>query len=138
MLSLPLMKKLISERFAALALLGLLGALFIFHLLIVVHVLPFDIVWGGKLRAVEDMQQLEIASLVMTLVLLAAVGLRAGYLPYKPKPLILRVVMWMMVVLFVLNTLGNLLSENMVERLVFTPVTVVMALLSLRLAVWEN
>lgn len=131
------MKKLLSIPSAAHGLIALLGCLLGFHLLIVLRVLPFEIVWGGKLRSEPEMMQLEITSIVVTGILLCAVMLRVGYFRVKLNPLIFKVVFGLMVLLFTLNTLGNILSENAIERAVFTPVTILMALLSLRLALGE-
>jgi len=45
-----------------------------------------------------------------------------------------RVVMWIMFVLFTANTIGNLFSLNELESIIFTPITLVLALQTLRLA----
>ena len=50
---------------------------------------------------------------------------------------ITRVILWIMAVIFLFNTLGNILSVNQFEKLFFTPLTFVLSILSYRLAVKE-
>ena len=50
----------------------------------------------------------------------------------------IKVILWLMFLLFLLNTLGNIFSLNKFEQLTFTPVTLVLSLLSLRLALEKN
>ena len=45
----PKMKKLISAKLVGNILLAALGVLFIFHILVLLGVLPADIVWGGQI-----------------------------------------------------------------------------------------
>jgi hypothetical protein len=40
-----------------------------------------------------------------------------------------------MFVLFAINTVGNIFSNNELERLIFTPLTLLLAVFSLRLAI---
>lgn len=59
------------------------------------------------------------------------VGLLKGYL----KNPTLNVILWFFVVLFSLNTIGNLFAKVSLETIVFTPLTFISALLALRLIV---
>jgi hypothetical protein len=45
--------------------------------------------------------------------------------------------LWLMTVLFLVNTLGNVRSKNKIEKLYFTPTTIVLTIFSLIL-VLEN
>ena len=42
--------------------------------------------------------------------------------------------LWLMTGLFLLNTLGNVTSKNKLEKRLFTPVTILLAIFSLTLA----
>lgn len=46
--------------------------------------------------------------------------------------------LWAFVLLFVLNTFGNLLAESMFEKLVFTPLTLISSILLLRIVLEKN
>jgi hypothetical protein len=68
------------------------------------------------------------------MLLLAVVALRAGLLRVRLHPIAGRILLGLMAGLFLLNTVGNLLSAHPFEQMVFTPLTLVLFLLSLRLA----
>jgi hypothetical protein len=129
------MKKLISERFAAIALLSLLSVFLLFHVLIMLGVIPFEIVWGGRLKDRSQMLRSETVSVIINLLMLAVVGIKAKIIEVVLPQLLVRLILWIMFALFVLNTLGNLFSLNQFEQLVFTPVTFLLALFSLQLAI---
>jgi hypothetical protein len=66
--------------------------------------------------------------------MLGMVSVHAGLVKVKMNRLVIRLALWAMAALFLLNTLGNLLSTNEFEKLVFTPLTLLLSLFSFRLA----
>ena len=129
------MRKLISPKFALYGLLLSLSVFAVFHVLVLAGAIPYTIVWGGKMEAQSQMQIMEGVSLGVMLVLLAIVATKAGFIPLKLPPIVFKIAFWLMFVLFALNTLGNLASVNDFERFVFPPITLAMAIFSLRLAI---
>jgi hypothetical protein len=127
-------KKLISERVTANGLLVLLSLVVGFHLLVLTGVIPYQIVWGGRLNTQEQMLRFEVVSVLLNLLMLAVVGVKAGVLKWAIPPVIIKVGLWVMGGLFLANTVGNLFSTNEFEKLAFTPLTLLLALFSLRLA----
>jgi hypothetical protein len=45
------MKRRISEKFATNALLIMFSLVMVFHVLVLLGIIPFDIVWGGRLKS---------------------------------------------------------------------------------------
>ncbi len=129
------MKKFISTRFATNSLLVLFSMFTVFHVLVLVGVLPYTIVWGGKIQSQAQMQTMEAVSLGIMLSMLGVTASYARLLPIQLPAKLFKVIFWAMFALFALNTLGNLASVNDFERLVFTPITLVLAIFSLRLAI---
>ena len=129
------MKNIITERIATVGLLTILSVIIIFHLLIIVGVIPFDIVWGGRLEDSEQMLQFETISILLNAIMLLVVSTRAGIIRWNIKPLLITIALWGMFGLFSVNTIGNLLSNNSLETIIFTPLTLLLALFSWRLAV---
>ena len=123
----------IPKRFAIHLLLLLFTAVMLFHLLVMLGVIPFEIVWAGRLTR-EKMIQFESASLLLNGVMLTVIGIYAGYVNLNVNPKILKGALWIMVALFFLNTLGNLYSNNDLEKIIFTPVTMLLTVFCLRLA----
>ena len=129
------MKAFLSERFALHGLLVIFLAIFIFHLLVVVGVVPFAMVWGGRLHNHSQMLAFEAVSLTINLLMLVIVVVQAGYVRIRIPRRVMTVVFSLMSLLFLVNTAGNLASNNELEKLLFTPLTLLLALLSLRVAV---
>jgi len=122
-------------RTGGVALLVILGALAVFHILMLFGALPGEIAWGGQAAGSPGtLRILETVGLVVTLLFAAAVAAKAGLIggPVLRRPA--GIAMWVVFAYFVLNALGNLASMSGVERAVFTPVSLVAALLALRLA----
>jgi CDP-diglyceride synthetase len=124
----------IPESVAVNALLVLFSLTITFHLLVITGIIPHDIVWGGRLNTVSEMRRAETVSIILNILMLTIVALRSGKLSFRTNPKIIRVLLWFMTGLFILNTAGNLLSANEKEKLIFTPITLLLSLLCLRLA----
>lgn len=124
-----------SERSAASALLILLGALAVFHVLMLAGALPTNIAWGGRAAdSSRTLRALEAVAVVVTLLFAAVVAARVGFIggPRVRRPA--RIAMWVVFSYFVLNVFGNVALASGLERAIFTPVSVVVALLALRVA----
>ena len=128
----------ISEKFATYGLLSILSMVVVFHLLVLTGVIPFQIVWGGRLTDSSSMIVFELVSIVINVLMLLVVGVHTGVLRLKLNRKVTTSVLWGMVVLFLLNTVGNLFSNSQTEKLIFTPLTFVLGLLSLRLLLGGN
>jgi hypothetical protein len=129
------MRKLISEQLAINVLTAVLSLVIVFHLLVLSGVVPFDIVWGGRISSAAEMQRFELVSIAINAVMLLVVCIRAGFIRIQIAPVILKVAFWLMTILFLLNTIGNLFSQNDFEKLVFTPLTFALMIFSYRLAI---
>lgn len=129
------MKRHISEKFAANALLIIFILVMLFHALVLIGVIPFDMVWGGRLKSKDEMIPFEITSIALNSVMLGIVMMQAGLVKVNVKPIVLKVAFWCMFVIFAINTVGNIFSNNELERLIFTPLTLLLAVFSLRLAI---
>lgn len=132
------MTTLISERVAIWALGLILTLVVLFHLAVVLGLIPFSIVWGGRLKTPMEIVQFETVSILLNLIMLGIVVLKARLLPFTVKPITFQVAFGLMSGLFLLNTVGNLLSTNDLEQVLFTPLTLLLSLLSLRLAIGKE
>jgi hypothetical protein len=127
-------KKHFSERMAIYGLLISLAMITVFHLLVISGIIPFQIVWGGRLENFSQMLFFEMVSISLNLLMIAIVAIYANLLKWRINQVVIRIGLWAMFVLFFINTIGNLFSINELEKLIFTPVTLVLSLFSLRLA----
>lgn len=127
------MKKL-SLRTAANIVITILSAFIVIHLLVMTDIVSYEVVWGGKLSDHTQIVTFESVSVLITALMLAVAGIRAGYFGAGVSRKLITVVLWIMFVMFLLNTFGNFLSENTFERMAFGPATIVLALMTFRLA----
>lgn len=121
--------------FAGKALLLILGLLFVFHLLVLFGVIPYDIVWAGKITNGKQLFTMEALSLLILVMAAMIVSLKMGYLNILQNSAITSIGMWVLFALFALNTIGNLTAKEPIEKYGFGLLTAVMALLALRLAI---
>ncbi len=107
----------------------------IFHLLVILHLIPSTIVWGGRLENQQELLKFESISIALNVFFLLIMLIVNGSIKVNLQQIILRVLLWLMSGLFVLNTIGNLLAKSSIETMIFTPITLVLSVFSLYLAV---
>ena len=104
----------------------ILSAVLVFHFLVLLKVIPYKIVWGGRLKSDTQMYRFEVVSIFTNLIFLAIVFAYSGILLSDISPNIISILLWIMAALFALNTLGNLMSKNKLEKIIFTPLTLLL------------
>ena len=132
------MIKKLNFRLAVHATLTIVVLVLIYHLLIITGAIPYEATWGGRLETYEQMIQFESISIVLNLFFLLLVAKKGGYIQVKIPPLIITVLLWLFVALFALNTIGNLMATNIWEKVIFTPMTALLAIFFWRMAVEKN
>jgi hypothetical protein len=125
--------KLIPFKIAVRLLLILSCLALIFHILVLVRIIPFSIVWGGRISTVSEMQRFEITSLFINGLLLFVVMKKGGLISLNLPSSLTQTILWFYVISFIFNTLGNLFAKADLESLIFTPLTIVSAILCYRI-----
>ena len=130
------MKKIMKADLAGKILLGAFGLLLLLHILIIAQVMPADFVWGGQVEADgSNLMQLEIVAITLTVFFAGIVVAKIRSLQANKSNILITIGMWVVFAYLVLNTLGNFASGVSAETLFFGPLTIVMALCALRLAI---
>lgn len=130
------MKKLLSIRLAGNTLLLALGCLALFHIAVLAGFAPADMVWGGQAEvSATRLQVMESIALIATLGLVGLIYMRLKDIGTGRMRKGVTVGIWLLFGFFLLNTAGNLASTTSLETWIFTPVTVLLAICALRLAV---
>lgn len=117
---------------------GILILLFLFlllHFLMLLKIIPYNLVWGGRLKTDKEMYRFEIFSIFINSLFIIVVLMKANFLSIGIERKIITYSLWLMTGLFLLNTLGNALSKNKLEQRLFTPLTILLAIFSLILAI---
>lgn len=132
------MNRIISERKAATILVVMFAAGVVFHIVALLGFVPRDMLWGGRLKTAEEFYVFEAVSFTLNAAMLFFAVVRAKMVQVSLSARFLRIVFVVMFLLFAANTVGNLMAVNIWERIIFTPVTLIASLLSLRLASFNN
>lgn len=128
--------KILSKKLAGNIALIILTLLFLLHVLILLKLIPSDFVWGGQLNDDKsNMFTLEIIALIVTIIFIFLAAAKTGYIKITKLKLIIDIGIWFMFAYFILNMIGNLALNITVEKLVFTPVTIILSLCAFRLAI---
>jgi len=110
------------------------GLVTVFHLCVMVGVVPYNIVWGGRLTNQREMLVFELSSIIVNMVLALTVAIKAKKVRAKVPGRLVNMVLWVFVILFALNSAGNLAAKATLETVIFTPLTVLSCLLCARVA----
>ena len=118
-----------SKKNALILMFCILGALLILHTLIITEQIPYEKVWAGKLRSVEEMRLFETFSILLNVFILAILILKYNFLQKRKNNRVIDMLIWVFVWLFILNTIGNLFAKSMIELVLGTLVTLASAIL---------
>lgn len=120
-------------RTAAIALLVLFAAAIAFQLVVLAGLIPTEMVWGGRLRSAEERTVGALVSLSVLVVAMLLVLVRMGRIG-RSMPGVGKWGLWVLCALFALNTVGNLFALDLRETVIFTPLTLIVAVLAARVA----
>jgi hypothetical protein len=122
------------RNIAQLGLLILLSLFLVLHFIILLKLIPYHLVWGGRLKSDKEMYRFEIFSILINSLFVLVVLVQANFLAIDIPKKIITYALWLMTGLFLLNTVGNVNSKNKLEQRLFTPITILLAIFSLILA----
>lgn len=98
-----------------------------FHIFVLVGIIPFDVVGGGRIKSRQQMYQLETIALSVNCLLIFVLLIKGKFIR---EYLSSRHINWLLKIFgffFLLNAIGNLFSSSSWEQFVFAPLTLVFA-----------
>ena len=101
----------------------------LFHLLVLIGVIPFSGVWGGRLETVQDMYRFEAVSILINIFVLFVLIQKRKNLLNGSQNKVINIVLWVFMGLFLLNTVGNLFAESVIEKILATSLTLIISVL---------
>ena len=113
-------------------LLGLLIAVILFHVCVIAKIIPYDIAWGGRLQNDSEMYIFETISILVNLFLGLVLLMKGNYIKFRFKRKIIDIILWIFLVLFALNTVGNVFAKTNFEKS-FAVLTFIFAILIWRI-----
>jgi hypothetical protein len=104
-----------TNKLAIKILLGLVSAVILFHLCIIVKIIPYEITWGGRLQNDTEMYVSEAVSILINLLLGFVLLVKGAFIrPYLKQGI--NAILWVFFALFLLNTIGNLFAKTTFEQ----------------------
>jgi hypothetical protein len=107
----------------------LFAIVIVLQLLLAIGILPITMAWGGT--QTELTLGLRLASLAAAGILglfIFVIRHRAGLAGTPPPSTLIKILSWLITVFMVLNSLGNLTSQSTAEKIVFAPLTILLAI----------
>ena len=117
----------ISRPLAIKILIGISSLAILFQMSVLVGLVPYDVVWGGRLKSLEEMYIFETVAITINLLLILVLLSKGRFFLNGLPEKYLNPILWFFSGLLALNTVGNLFAKTLTETLVFTPITFVMA-----------
>lgn len=121
-------QKRMNQKTAIKIMLWMLLAVILFHLCIILKIVPYEITWGGKLKTDSEMYIFETISILINLFLCFILYIKGKYIREVVSMKIVNIILWIFFILFGLNTVGNILAKTHFEKF-FTVVTLISAIL---------
>jgi len=125
-----------NQKSAIQIMLGLLSLVIVFHFCIMAKVIPYNIAWGGRITNDTEMYVFETISILINLFLGTILLMKGNYIAFQFREKIVNRVLWVFVVIFILNTVGNIFAQTNFEKS-FAVLTLLFALLIWRI-LWKN
>ena len=97
-------------------LIGISVLITIFHLLILVRVIPYEITWGGRLKTVEEMYVFETLSILINSFFIFLLLQKGEYVRFFLGKKTVTIILWVFFTIFILNTIGNVFAETNFEK----------------------
>lgn len=97
-------------------LLGLILAIIVFHFSVLLKIIPYEFVWGGRLQNDNEMYVFELGSIFANLILGAVLLMKGNFIKPILSEKALNIILWVFLLLFALNTVGNLLAQTTFEK----------------------
>lgn len=98
------------------SIISILSIYAVFHIAILLDLLPSNWVWGGKLKSSEMVFLMELVALTITVILICLVLMKNKILkPFFSEMLLKRFLLFFSIYFF-LNTIANTLAETNFER----------------------
>jgi hypothetical protein len=104
------------SKYAIKAFLGLLLAVILFHICIILKIIPYDITWGGRLTNDAEMYVFEIISILINVFLSWVLLMKDNLVKFKLSNKVVNGILWIFFAIFILNTIGNLFAKTFFEK----------------------
>lgn len=121
-------------RVAGNLLIILLSLLVIFHALVLMDIFPYDQTWGGSIQDKSQVILYEGFATALNIIFILIVSIKLDYLKIHGLKKMASIGIWVMCAFFTLSLIGNIMAEGQLERTIFIPLSIILLLLSFKIA----
>lgn len=97
-------------------LLWLIATVTLFHLAILIKIIPYEITWGGKLKNDAEMYLFESISILINLFLAYVLLIRGEYVHKLIPSKVVNIILWIFLFIFGFNSIGNIFADTLFEK----------------------
>ena len=105
-----------NSKIAIKILIWLIATVTLFHLAIITKIIPYEVAWGGKINNDAEMYVFESISILINLFLGFTLLIKGVYVLSFQTTRVVDIILWIFLLVFGLNTIGNLFAETLFEK----------------------
>jgi hypothetical protein len=106
-----------TSKLAIKIMLWLITFITLFHLAILTKIIPYEITWGGRLENDSEMYVFETISIIFNIFLGLVLLIKDERLPAFIPMKVINIILWVFLILFGLNTIGNIFAKTLFEKI---------------------
>lgn len=106
-----------TSKLAIKIMLWLITFITLFHLAILTKIIPYEITWGGRLENDSEMYVFETISIIFNIFLGLVLFIKDERLPALIPMKVINIILWVFLILFGLNTIGNIFAKTLFEKI---------------------
>ena len=106
-----------TSKLAIKIMLWLITIITLFHLAILTKIIPYEITWGGRLENDSEMYVFETISIIFNIFLGLVLSIKDERLPALIPIKVINIILWVFLILFGLNTIGNIFAKTLFEKI---------------------
>ena len=106
-----------TSKLAIKIMLWLITIITLFHLAILTKIIPYEITWGGRLENDSEMYVFETISIIFNIFLGLVLSIKDERLPALIPMKVINIILWVFLILFGLNTIGNIFAKTLFEKI---------------------
>ena len=106
-----------TSKLAIKIMLWLITIITLFHLAILTKIIPYEITWGGRLENDSEMYVFETISIIFNIFLGLVLFIKDERLPALIPMKVINIILWVFLILFGLNTIGNIFAKTLFEKI---------------------
>lgn len=106
----------------------LFAVIIVLQLLLAAGILPISMAWGGQQPVLTTgLRFASLAAAAFLAFFAYVIRRRAGLVGDAPIPTFIKILSWLVTAFLVLNTLGNFASQSTGEKILFGPISLLLA-----------